>query len=228
MAEEVIVIDLNEKTDLMSVRTKCPTCGHEYLYGVPYVTVPCSKCGISYRTDFKQDIYTKKARFIEDKKTERNEIIFKATEAYKSALIHIRYNHMEQKCWDVSEIEEQKEEFKHCYKCGVCLNCFFCKDCNTHFKRNQNRRKQECPNCHSTNLTRTYFKDAKESKSKESMKIRLCPECGSEHIKLTLTKNKSKCHLCGSKTLSPTKVNCIYVLTVKRKGAYYKTIEKKE
>lgn len=217
--EDLEIIDLNEKTDLTAVKTKCPQCGNEYFYGVPYVNVACNVCGITYRTDFRQDIFTKKARFIEDRKTEKNGIIFKATEEFKPALIHIRYNHLEQKCWDVSEIGQEKEEIRFCFSCGICLNCLTCKSCGVKFERDINRKKQKCPECHKSDFARTYFKDAK---IKEGQNKRVCPECGSENIKLTLTKGKDACHRCGSKNLSEKKINNIYTLTVTRKKGYMK------
>ena len=142
MAEEnLAVIELNEKTDRLAIRTKCPQCGDEYLYGVPYAKVPCKKCGITYMTDFKQDIYTKKARYIEGKKEESDGVILRVTEPYKPALIQIRYNHMGQKCWDVSEITQSIEEYKRCLKCGVCLDCYTCKKCGNSFEKDRKRRK---------------------------------------------------------------------------------------
>lgn len=219
MKENLIEIKLNDKSDLLAVKTECPRCGDKYLYGIPYVTVPCHKCGISYKTDFKQDIYTKKARRIEDKKVEGDGIILKATEQYKPQLIHMRYNHIEQNCWDVSEIKKTEETYKRCLDCGMCMDCYTCKECGTPFERNKNRRKQECPNCKKSNFTKTYFKKAKIKKNQVT---RVCPNCDSENIRLTRTSNKTKCHLCGGKNLSEAKVDILYTLIIKRKKAYRK------
>lgn len=220
MAEENIeVIDLNEKTDLLATEVKCPICGDKYIYGVPYVSVPCKKCGQTYRTDFKQDIYTKKARYIGDKMAEKIDgVMLRATEEYKSALIHIRYNHIEQKCWDVSKIEQSQEQIRHCLKCGTCMNCFICNRCGATFERDKFRRKQACPSCHKSDLRRTFFKNTEE----KSKNIRICPHCKSENIKLTLTKNKTKCHVCGSKKLTDMKINNIYALIIRKKKGYRK------
>ena len=217
--EKLIEIKLNDKTDLLAVRTECPRCGDKYLYGVPYVSVPCKKCGILYKTDFKQDIYTKKARQLEDKKSEGDGIIIKATAPYKQQLIHIMYNHLEQKCWNVSEIKNSTESYKRCLNCGICMDCFTCKECGNQFEKDKKRRKQECPNCKSSDFTKTYFKKAKV---KENKVTRICPECDSENIRLTRTTNKSKCHLCGCKNLSESKTDVMYELTIKRKKAYRK------
>ena len=212
-------IHLNQKTDLIAAKVKCPVDGDEYLYGVPYVTVPCKKCGTTYKTDFKQDIYTKKARQIEDKLAEGDGIKLIATGEYKSSLIHIRYNYTEQRCWDVSEIKTYKEEFRYCKDCGFCNNCLTCKDCNEQFEIDTKHRKQKCPKCKSHNLTRTYFKETKDSKNN---KFKLCPVCKSHKVNLTRTINKTKCHKCDSKNLSDTKINVIHELVILRKKAYMK------
>lgn len=214
--ENLETIELNEKTDSIAIKTKCPQCGDEYFYGVPYVNVPCKKCGITYRTDFKQDIYTKKARYMEDKKTEKNGIVLKVTEQYKPALLHIMYNHVEQKCWDVSEITQTKEEFRYCYQCGYCMDCYTC-ECGNSFKKDKTKRKQKCPICNSTNFKRTYFKEAKKSGN-----MIACPKCSSDKVKLTRTNNKNKCHLCGSEHLSPAHIDNVYTVTIKRKKGYMK------
>lgn len=216
--ENLKLIELNEKTDLLAIRTKCPQCGDKYLYGVPFAKVSC-RCGLTYMTDFNQDIYTKKSRYIEDKKEEMDGVIIRATESYKPELIHIRYNHLGQKCWDVSDIKQSTESYKRCLKCGTCMDCYTCKKCGTSFERNKKLRKQKCPSCNKSDFSRTHFKEAK---TKDKQVTRICPECGSENIRLTRTTNKTKCHLCGSKNLSDSKIDVFYELTIKRKKAYRK------
>lgn len=217
--ENLIEIELNDKTDLLEMVTKCPRCERKDLHGIRSVEISCKKCGLLYKTDFRQDIYTKKARRIEDKKGEADGVIIKATEPYKPALIHIMYNSIEQKCWNVSEIKQSTVSYKRCLNCGICRECYTCKECGTPFKKDKKRRKQECPNCKSSSFTRTYFKKAKIEKNKIT---RICPECDSENIRLTKTTNKSKCHLCGSKKLSEAKIDIMHELIIKRKKAYRK------
>src|SRR3990167_7825673 len=152
------VFELNQKTDLISTECQCPNCGNKYLFGVPYVNVPCKKCGITFRTDFNQDIYTKKARQLLSVISFKNSLSIKADGKYEGSLIHIRQHFMEQHCWDISEIVRGEEEYRRCHSCGVCLNCFTCKKCGKAFHPDTNKRKQTCPTCKSSNFVNTYFK----------------------------------------------------------------------
>lgn len=219
MREETLIkIRLDDKTNLLSVESECPECEDKYMQSSPHAIVHCGKCGAKYKTDFKQDIYTKKARQMEDKKVEGDGIIIEATEQYKPQLIHMMYNHIEQKCWDVSEIIKSGEEYRRCLNCGICRDCYICKECKTSFERNKSRRKQECPKCGKSNYSKTYFEKAKIKNHNK----RICPNCNSENIRLTRTTNKSKCYMCGSTNLSAIKVDNIFTVTVKRKKAYRK------
>lgn len=211
-------LELNEKSNLIAVDCKCPNCGDKYLHGVPYVIVPCKKCGSTYKTDFNQDIYTKKARQLLSKLSYKNGIIIKATNKYEGAIIHIRQHFIEQHCWEVSEITKSTEEYRRCLCCGVCLNCYTCKIDGTTFERDRNRRKQQCPKCKKSNFVKTYFKMAKCSD--ENKEIVLCPHCGSDNIRMTRTKNKTQCHSCTSKKLSEKKTNTVYEIIIERKKAY--------
>lgn len=211
------VIEFNEKTDLMAVDAKCPRCSSKYLYGSPYVQIPCHKCGITYKTDFKQDIYTKKARQINSTISYVDKLILRATEKYESSFITTRQHYIEQGCWNVSEIKRATEEYKRCTRCGVCISCYTCR-CGKNFKHDTNRRQQMCPDCKSTDFVKTYFKEV--FTNEENKEIRLCPHCKSENIRMTRTRNKDKCHLCKSDKLSNKRTNIKFECTIERKKAY--------
>ena len=217
--EKVATLELNEKTDLLATEVKCPTCGagKEYMTGVPYVNVSCRKCNTKYRTDFKQDIYTKKARQLNGKISWKDKLIIRASEKYEKEINHIRADFIRMKCWDVSELRREEEEYRYC-QCGVCLSCLTCKKCGKTFERDPNKRKYTCPHCRSTSFVKTYFKEV--FSSEENPYIRLCPHCNSDRIRLTRSKYKSKCHICGSKKLSDTKINIVFILEINRKVGY--------
>ena len=215
--EELDILELNQKSDLLAVGCKCPQCGDKYLHGVPYVQVPCNKCGITYRTDFEQDIYTKKARQLLSKISFKNGVIIRADDKYESAIVNIRQHFIEQACWDVSEIERNNEEYKRCLQCGICFDCYTCKSCGLPFKKDKNKRKQTCPKCKSNKFVKTYFDKVTMSKNKE---IKLCPHCNSDIVRMTRTKNKTKCHICSSRKLTDKRTNIIFQVTIKRKKAY--------
>lgn len=208
------IILLNEKTDLISVECQCPVCKDKYVHGVPYVSVPCNKCGNTYSTDFKQDILTKKYRQIEQALTENNGVHIQASDRYEPFIITLQRYKQRQGCWDVSEITNKKEMFRFCKSCGVCLNCFTC-ECGKSFTKDINRKKQKCPDCKSNNFKKTFFKEALEKGRKH-----ICPECNSERIKMTRTSRKTKCHKCSSTKLTEPKVNTVYSLTISRKKSY--------
>jgi hypothetical protein len=213
--EEKVVLELNQKTDLMTTKCECPQCGDRYIHGVPYVQVPCGKCGITYKTDFRQDIYTKKARQLLANLSYHNELTIRADEQYESSLVHMRHHFMEQHCWDVTDIEKTEEEYRRCLKCGVCHNCFTCMECGKPFKRDPNKRKQICPKCKVNKFIKTYFTEVIiGSKSK------VCPHCKSDKIKMTRTRNKTKCHKCNSTKLAEKKKRVMFSFGIERKKAY--------
>lgn len=216
--DKLDVLELNQKSDLMAMSCKCPQCGKKYPYGVAYVKVPCTYCGITYKSDFNQDIYTKKARHLLSMLSYKNGLIIKANERYESSLTHIRQHFIEQHCWTVSDIERSNEEYKRCLSCGVCFDCFTCKDCGKAFQRDKNRRKQKCPTCKSSKFVKTYFTQVDVNpKNKE---IRKCPHCKSDNIRMTRTRNKTKCHNCNSRKLTDKKTNVVFQITIERKKAY--------
>lgn len=216
--EEPEILELNRRSDLLAVDCRCTVCGDRYVHGVPYVNVPCGKCGNTFRTDFEQDIYTKKARQLLSKLSFRNSLIIKAEEKYESSLIHMRQHFIEQHCWDISEIKRIVEEYKRCLQCGVCFNCYTCKNCGKAFEKDKNKRKQICPHCRNDNFVKTYFKEVMVSDKNKD--IKLCPYCKSDNIKMSRTVNKSKCHICGSRKLTDKKVNTIFEFRIDRKKAY--------
>jgi len=212
------IIDLNEKTDLLATNVRCPVCGDKYLHGVPYVHVSC-RCGATFKTDFNQDIYTKKSRQIFGKLAFKNVIVIHAAERYESAITQIKEHYLRHKCYDVSEITQIEEEYKRCEKCGICFDCLTCKACLKPFNKDPNRRKQKCPHCGSIEFIKTYFKEAKVSDGNKS--IKMCPHCGSTNIRMTRTRNKTKCHLCNSTSLTEQKKNVLYEITISKKKAYW-------
>lgn len=226
MADEIKeeTIEFNEKTDTIPVNVECPNCGDHYTTGTHYVNVSCNKCGARYRSDFKMDIYSKKARFINLKFGFNNQINFKATEKYIGALTQVKEDFIKQNCWDITDIEQAEETYRYCTRCGVCFSCFACKKCGLTFSRDENRRRLICPHCRSDSFTKTNFTEAIFTEGEHKRK---CPHCKSDNIKMTLTK-KEVCEKCGSDKLTETRRNTIYIFTIKRKKAYYRKQSKKE
>lgn len=218
MSENKDIFELNQKSDLLAANCQCPQCGNKYLFGVSYAQVPCKKCGITFRTNFEQDIYTKKARQLLSKIAFKDSLLVRADERYESSLIHIRQHFLEMHCWDVTGIERKDEEYKKCLSCGVCLNCYTCKSCGKAFQHDINKRKQTCPLCKTNNFIKTYFKEVKTNEKNKD--IRLCPHCNSDKIRMTRTKNKKKCHLCNSGKLTEQKIDVKYSFVISRKKAY--------
>lgn len=214
--DNIELLELNQKSDLIAIQCQCPQCGDKYVHGIPYVNVPCGKCGITYRTDFAQDIYTKKARQLLSKISFKNGLIVRADEKYESSLIHIRQHFIEMHCWDVSEIQKSNEEYSMCQSCGICFNCYACSSCSEHFQRNVNRRKQACPKCKSDKFNKSNFKEVAVGDKKG----KLCPYCKSDKIKMTRTRNKTMCHVCNSKNMTDKRTNTIYEFRIDRKKAY--------
>ena len=220
MKDECPLIELTERFNRMPADVECPHCGDKYHTHIPYANVPCRKCGITYRTDFKQSFYDKIAKKILSSMAYNNGIRFEAAERFEGDITLIQKHFTEMNCWDVSNIERIEREYKICNKCGVCLNCFTCKECGTSFTKNPDKRKQMCPNCKSDKFIMTYFKEV--YRSEENKDIKLCPQCKSERIVMTKSRKKSKCHICGSKKLSEPLKNTIFLLTIKRKRGYRK------
>ena len=216
--EDAGIFKFSQKTDLISANCQCPQCGNKYLFGVPYVNIPCKKCGITFRTDFAQDIYTKKARQLLSILSFKNSLTIKADAEYEDSLIYVRQHFIEQHCWDITEIQNSEEEYRRCLSCGVCFNCYTCKDCGKAFQHDINKRKQVCPTCKTNNFVKTYFKEVHvNDKNKD---IKLCPHCNSDKIRMTRTENKTKCHACNSNKLTEKKTKNTYRFTVSRKKAY--------
>lgn len=211
------MLELSEKSDLMAIECQCPSCRSRYVKGVPYVEVPCDKCGITYKTDFTMDIYTKKARQMIRMLSYANSLKVRSTEEYEGALTNIRHHFLEQNCWDVSEISHHKEEYRRCTQCGICTNCYTCKNDGTTFEPNPNRRKQTCPKCKGSSFVRTHFR--KVLASDKNREIKLCPYCKSDKVKMTRTKNTKHCHICKGPLSNPVNSN-IFEFTVSRKRAY--------
>jgi hypothetical protein len=218
--EDIVTIEWNEKTDLIASECSCPICGDKFLYGVPYVMVPCKVCGNTHRSDFKQDIYTKKSRQVNSILAYHNGVKIKASENYESPLTLLRHHYTYQNCWEVSSITKHYEEYKRCERCGVCRDCLTCKSCGSSFKSDKNKRKQICPKCKSGKFVKSYFTEVLTSEKNKD--IKLCPFCRSDNIRMSRTKNQVKCHLCGSKELSRKRSNIIFELVIMRKKGYYK------
>ena len=211
------ILYLNEKTDLLACEIKCPHDSHKYYSGVHYVTSTCNKCGLTFKHEFNQDIYTKKARQLNKLLKWNNKVTIIASEKYEGILCEIRDDFIEFDNWAVSEITQAIEEVRVCKQCGVCQDCFTCKKCGTAFTKNSNRRKQFCPKCKSTEFVQTYIKEAKHTDNEH---ISICPHCNSTNIKFTRTSEKDKCPKCGSTQLSNPYTNVLYSLIIQRKKGY--------
>jgi len=210
----IATLDLNEKTDKLATVVECPICRDKYLYAVPYAQVPCNKCGQTYKTDFKQDIYTKIARRLNQMLAWHNEVHLKASDAYERELINIADHFKRMNCWEISDITKTKEEFRYCLNCGICSNCFQCTVCDHIFVKDRKRRKQKCTSCNSNKFRRYNFVVEKNNKNW------CCPNCKGKEIKMTRTTYKSQCHKCKSRNISEAKINNIFQVSIERKKAY--------
>jgi DNA-directed RNA polymerase subunit RPC12/RpoP len=216
--EKVAILELSKKTDLLATKVECPYDGSKYIYGFPYVYVTCGKCGQTHREDFKQDIYTRKARYLLTLVAYNDKVIVRAEETYKAQFNDIRQDFIEQYCYDVSDVEDYNVEYRKCLSCGICLNCFTCKNCGKTFENDKNKRKQTCPHCRANNFVRTYFK--KVIVSEDNREIKLCPFCKSSKIRMTKVKNKTKCHLCKTRKLTEKRIELWFQTTIERKKGY--------
>lgn len=212
------IIDLNEKTDLISTEVECPECGDKFRKGVPWVTIPCGNCGSSFKTDFKWSLYGKKALKINQTLSRNNGTNFRATEKYEQDIVQIKYHFDKFRSWDVTDIWTEDEVYRFCMNCGICHNCYTCKSCGHAFTKDPNLRRPRCPKCKNAMSIRTYFTEPITSEKNEY--IKLCPHCKSDKLSFTLVTQKKNCHKCKSTNLSEQKNRVIYWLTVERKKSY--------
>lgn len=213
---DIVVMELDKKSDLLSLKCECPGCGSKYIRGVPYAHVSCKKCGLNYRTKFDQSLFMKKATQIISAISFHNGVTIKMPSIYEQDIIQIQKLFQLQGCWEVSEITDSIKHYARCKHCGTCMNCYTCKKCWTTFTRDPNKRKTRCPKCSSDSFAKTYFKEAIASDNKA---IRLCPYCKSDDIKMTLVKGKT-CPHCKRKDLMAEKALTIHEITIERKKAY--------
>ena len=217
--DKTVRIEFSDKTDkLIADKLECPGCGDRYLSHIPYVNVPCGKCGLTYRTDFKQRIVTKKAIEILKAEAFANTIIFDVAEKFEADLRFTKDLFVLKKTYHISDIKRKMNEYRRCTKCATCLNCLTCKKCGKAFEKDKHKKKQRCSHCNHNKYVKTYAKEIICSKENEN--IKLCPHCKSDNIIMTRSKTKSKCHICGSKKLSEKRSETKLELTIKRKGAY--------
>ena len=217
--EQYPVIQLIKKLDKMPIETMCPIDGKRYQTHVAYVYISCTKCGTNYRTELKQDMYYKVAKKIDQRLRWNNGVIIQAEEDYYHCLTHIKDNHEGMGCWDVSKITPITETIYYCSKCGVCKECLTCKDCGASFKKDKTKRKIVCTKCGSNKCAPTYFSKVKTMPSNPEQKM--CPECGSDSIQMSISKTKLKCHICGSKIKDKREIE-MQQITIERKKAYRK------
>jgi len=203
---------MRRRNNLFSLDLECPFCSDKYVYGVPYVHVPCKKCGSTYKTEFKQSMYTKIAGRLQTQLAWFDRVNMESDEDFYSDIATIEKNYKLMKNWDVGDVSNCQEDLRYCESCGTCHDCFTCRDCRASFKPNKNMRKQRCPECGSKEFMKTYF-DKIEEKGK-------CPRCKSTKIKMTLSRLKTQCHRCKGKKLSRPIRKCIYKLTITRKKSY--------
>lgn len=223
MTDKPAVLILDDKHDKIRVeQLRCPFCGDKFMQHHPFVQVACGKCGGKYRTDFKQDIYTKKSRELNSLLAYNNIVKIQARETFEADITQIQKHFQEMNSWDVSELKQVIDSHRRCEKCGICLNCFTCKNCGKSFEKDKNKRKQTCPHCRSHNFIKTYFTQA--IAPEQDKRIKLCPNCKSDNIVMTRSKFKSKCHLCNSKKLSDKIDEKWFILKISRKRAYRKEV----
>jgi len=217
--DKTTTIIFNENMDkLIAEELSCPKCRIKYAKRLPYVNVACNNCGLTYTTDFKQRIFTKKASDILKANAWCNTIHYEVSEKFEADLLYVKDLHEMMKSYKIGEIKRKTEEYRRCKKCATCLNCFTCKKCGKTFEKDLNRKKQVCPHCNGKSYVNTYVKEIICSEKNEN--IKLCSHCNSDKIVLTRSKTKSKCHICGSKKLSEKRSETTLYLTIKRKGAY--------
>lgn len=213
------MLDLSERYNKLAVEVKCPTCDKKFVTRTSYVKVSCNRCGSSFNTDFQQNLYHKYiGKVLSTIGHEGGIIIKNIPEKFYGDILYFEKVFKMQKSYDVSEITKKTETLRRCLKCGICNNCLTCKSCTKTFEKNQNRRKQVCPDCGSNETIPTYFKEA--FIPTDNKELKQCPHCHSPNIVLTLSNTKSKCHLCGSKQLSEPKTDNIYSITIKKKQGY--------
>jgi len=216
--DKIITIVFNERIDRLQADTQCPICGDKYSQHIPYVQLGCGKCSSTYRTDFKQRAFTKKAADIIKADSWNNIVKYEFSEKYEEDLVYIQKLFVMKRSYRVGDIKKKIEEYRRCEKCGVCLNCLTCKKCGKTFEKDKHRKKHICPHCKGNTYTPTYIKEIIVSEENEN--IKLCSHCKSDRVFMTKSKTKSKCHLCGSKKLSDKKVETTLYLTIQRKRAY--------
>jgi hypothetical protein len=214
--EGLPIIEFTEKFNMIDCFTECPQCRAKHLTHVPYVNVPCGKCGITYVTDFKQSMLQKRLFFIEHIMSNNNGCVIKSEKTFLADLYLLKENYKKKLAYDIPEEIKDEESHKRCAKCGICNSCFQCNKCNTHFQRIEGRKKLVCPKCHSSeNITKTNFKEAKETNGTFS-----CPECNSNKVVMTRTEKMTSCHKCNSKKLSDKITTEYFYQKIKRKGGY--------
>jgi len=222
LTDDIKVMELDKKSDLLGLETECPNphCGSKYMRGVPFAEVTCKKCGTNYKTVFKQTMYAKKATQILSALSFHDGLVLRMPGAYEADIIHVQKLFQLQGCWDVTEISSSTETFRYCDHCGMCMNCYTCKKCGTAFTKDPNRRKIRCSKCKETSFVKTHFEEVNCPGGNRA--IRLCPFCQTDKVRMTITKNKEKCHACGKKGLHAETNRTMYEVTIKRKKAYKK------
>ena len=178
---------------------------------MPYAVVKCNKCSITYKTDFKQDAYTRIARRIEDYLAWNDSLKITVMQKHYPSLLHLQSNYIKFRSWEVSDIDQHNSSYRLCQSCGVCKNCVTCA-CGYTFKVDRNKRKQKCPECKGEEFKKAFIVLANGEKD--------CPHCHSK-IFLTKTDQKTVCHKCSSKNLGEERKEVNYTLTITRKKAYY-------
>src|SRR3990167_2287338 len=93
-----VALEFKPETDLLAVNVQCPRCSNKYVFGTPYISVPCRKCGITFRTEFTQDIYTKKARQLLTMVAFNDRITIKAHDKYESSMMTVRQHFIQMNC----------------------------------------------------------------------------------------------------------------------------------
>jgi len=198
-------------TPRIKVPSECPECNNKFEFPIKKVRVVCSRCKYIFLKDIASEPNKYYIDMIENILSKNNELIIKTTKQYENSLKDIRDLKINQKCWEVSEISDDKdiEKKRKCLDCGKCNNCSTCLDCGHHYIIKN--KKPKCPKCGSKRVKPTLIK-----KFEKRDEINICPFCKSENIYWTYFYKGDVCPICGGKNIKYGKEINIKKLIIKR------------
>lgn len=187
---EIIIWNPKQK-----VKTVCPTCNNKYQFSVKRVRVVCSRCRFQYIEQIMHSPLIFYIDMVDEILSKENAVLLKATKDREDTLNKIRERKLNQKCWDVSEIEDgiDIKKRKKCKDCGLCGNCKTCYIC---YKQYNPRIRKKCPSCKSDKVKETRIKKFVRKDGKN-----LCPYCNSTEVFLNHFYEGDVCNRCGSDNL---------------------------